>query len=357
MKYGLTALFVILALVGSAATAAAQDVLLESDWVLETLGGEMPAYQATLSYREGSFAGTTGCNSYSAPVTLDGDALTLAPIITTEMACAQPGAMEQETRFLSALASAARYALDGDQLTIYDGEGTAVMVFTGAGDPLISQHWALRTINGAAVPEAAAITAQFDGTRVAGSAGCNRYTASYTRDGESLAMGMAAATRMFCGQPGVMEREAAFLAALASVVRYEVRGGDLALMDAEGNDVLVFAGQSEAALSGTAWRLAALNGESLSDSAITLQFEEQGLGGSGGCNSYGADYRLNGRRLAIAPVISTMMACAELIMTQESAYFAALEASVMWELDGEQLRLLNADGVEVLRFTLAVAGM
>ena len=50
--------------------------------------------------------------------------------------------------------------------------------------------------------------------RVAGYAGCNRYTGSFKRDGKALSFGPAAATRRMCIEPeGVMEQEQQFLKA------------------------------------------------------------------------------------------------------------------------------------------------
>jgi len=52
--------------------------------------------------------------------------------------------------------------------------------------------------------------------RLSGSAGCNRYTGSWERDGARLSIGPLATTRMVC-PPEVMDEESAFLSALESV--------------------------------------------------------------------------------------------------------------------------------------------
>ena len=71
--------------------------------------------------------------------------------------------------------------------------------------------------------------------RVAGSAGCNRFTASYSQDGEKVTLGGAAATRMMCAGPeGVMEQEARFLKALETVATGRFEGDSLELRTAEG---------------------------------------------------------------------------------------------------------------------------
>jgi heat shock protein HslJ len=71
--------------------------------------------------------------------------------------------------------------------------------------------------------------------RVSGSAGCNRYFASYTVSGDSISIDRAGATRKFCTDPnGVMEQETMFLNALTSSTRFRLSGKQLELLDADG---------------------------------------------------------------------------------------------------------------------------
>jgi heat shock protein HslJ len=70
------------------------------------------------------------------------------------------------------------------------------------------------------------ITASFDesGT-LSGSAGCNAYGASYTTERGGIEIAKPAATRKACAEPdGIMEQEAAYLAALPTAVQYRVAG-------------------------------------------------------------------------------------------------------------------------------------
>lgn len=80
------------------------------------------------------------------------------------------------------------------------------------------------------------VTLQFDREgRVAGSAGCNRYTAGYTAEGTSLRIGQAAVTRMACARPdGAMAQEQQFLAALATVTTARIEGDRLELRTSDG---------------------------------------------------------------------------------------------------------------------------
>ena len=57
-------------------------------------------------------------------------------------------------------------------------------------------------------------------------------------DGGSIEIGASASTQMACEEPaGVMDQEAAYLAALPTAVRYRVDGGSLALLSADGTYV------------------------------------------------------------------------------------------------------------------------
>jgi heat shock protein HslJ len=74
-----------------------------------------------------------------------------------------------------------------------------------------------------------------DPGRASGSAGCNRYTAAYSASDTELHFSAAASTRMFCAEPpGVMEQEAAFLAALAGAASFRLGGDSLQLLDTSG---------------------------------------------------------------------------------------------------------------------------
>ena len=83
-------------------------------------------------------------------------------------------------------------------------------------------------------------TLRLDGERASGSAGCNRYSASYALDGSKLSFGPIAATKMFCAADGVMEQEDRFLRLLASVDTWRLEGERLVL-EAERTPILVFA--------------------------------------------------------------------------------------------------------------------
>jgi polar amino acid transport system substrate-binding protein len=118
-----------------------------------------------------------------------------------------------------------------------------VLLTGGDGDELLGTQWQVRSFynaaeaGGMASPLAGTqLTAEFAEGKVNGSAGCNTYNADYTVDGDSLSIGPAATTRMFC--EGVMDQEAAYLAALQSASSFELGTEQLQILDADGQVVV-----------------------------------------------------------------------------------------------------------------------
>lgn len=114
------------------------------------------------------------------------------------------------------------------------------MVGSGAdedGASLRGVLWVLASGLDVAGGERAAPSATFANGTVAGSTGCNRFTGTYTIDGDKLEIGRVATTRMACAPPAdAVERE--YLAALGRVAAWRTETGELALVDANGAELL-----------------------------------------------------------------------------------------------------------------------
>ncbi len=73
--------------------------------------------------------GLTGCNNWTADYQLNGDKLTLSNIATTRKLCA-PALMEQEQRFLAALANVQRWEFsEHQQLLLWPAQGTPIKLW------------------------------------------------------------------------------------------------------------------------------------------------------------------------------------------------------------------------------------
>lgn len=90
----------------------------------------------------------------------------------------------------------------------------------------------------------------------------------------------------------------------------------------------------------------------MSGSAATLRFEADGtLGGFDGCNSYQGTFSVEGSAIHMpGKLTETLMACAEPLASQASAFTGALTHAASFAIDGDRLRLQDAGGQELAAF-------
>lgn len=216
-------------------------------WVLATLPGAtlVPGTTATLRFDDGRATGSDGCNRYGASYRQAGGSLTvLGNAVSTQMACDGP-VMAQARAFMGALTAAKAFRVNGETLSLIGGGNAVVATFAAQATGIAGTSWRVTGYNngrnGVVSPVAGTeVSMAFTDTRLSGSAGCNGFTASYTRDGERLTIAPAAATRKMCPTPpGVMEQEQAVLSALAMVARADREGDRLTLRTDAG--AIVFA--------------------------------------------------------------------------------------------------------------------
>jgi len=86
-----------------------------------------------------------------------------------------------------------------------------------------------------------------------------------------------------------------------------------------------------------------------------LRFEAGRVGGSGGCNEFGASYKQSGDSLSFSPIAATRMACAGSAMDTERAFFGMLERVQGMKLDGDTLTLLDGSGKVIGTLTRRMA--
>jgi putative lipoprotein len=115
--------------------------------------------------------------------------------------------------------------------------------------------------------------------------------------------------------------------------------------------------EAEDSLANTRWTLLSFGPPGaeepvVADTTVTLEFDNEGqAGGTGGCNSFGAAYEVQGDQVAFSDITSTLIACeAAGVMDQESRYFQALQTAGRFNLEGDQLQIEYGDGQGVLTF-------
>jgi len=194
----------------------------------------IPDTEITAKFNKISFGGKSGCNSYNATYTVDGERLYVGVVGTTQMTCEDPaGVMDQESAYLSNLRAAHSFLVEDDVLTVTDTDGDMLLSYQVVeSDPLIGTNWILTSINRVNKGISPLITGTsvnavfYDSGVLEGRAGCNQYTAPFLSIGEQISIGEAVKTRQFCGSPeGIMVQENLYLE-LLKLVRFALYKSD-----------------------------------------------------------------------------------------------------------------------------------
>lgn len=206
------------------------------------------------------------------------------------------------------------------------------------------------------------ITADFQKDwKVAGSAGCNQYSAGYTTTASNgITIAQPTMTLMAC-QNNVMQQETQYLSLMQKATNFAISGDQLTLFDISGNKLLIYKKHVSvpAPITGT-WNLFSYNNgkggieTTIIGSVTTAVFGSDGkLSGSGGCNQYSATYTTSGQSITITQPSSTKMACENNLMQQETQYLSLLPTAAKYETSGSDLTLFNSVGTKILIYKTA----
>ena len=205
------------------------------------------------------------------------------------------------------------------------------------------------------LPEApVAITFAPEG--ISGNAGCNQFSGPFQFENDTVSFGELITTRMACAE-NIMAQETAFLTALQSAASFVI-ADSLLTINYDGG-VLTFAsadapvpptGETGNTPLGT-WMLASYgspdNPQTVQEPAPTITFAADGISGAGSCNQYSGSFSFEDNTVTFSNIISTLMACEEPIMAQETAFFDALQSATTLEVVDGQLRITYNGGVLV----------
>jgi heat shock protein HslJ len=86
------------------------------------------------------------------------------------------------------------------------------------------------------------------------------------------------------------------------------------------------------------------------DTSVIFSLDDGTVTGNVGCNGFGGNYKVNGDTINFDSITSTLMACADPIMQQESAVFNVFTNSAAFKIDNNMLTITSADGNSVLIF-------
>ena len=114
---------------GGAASTPGTVALAGTDWAIATINGAPPAAarKAVVTFADGRVSGNAGCNSFGGSYVLEGNRLTVGPLISTKMACMGPG-MTQERAVFDILQQPMAVASNEDgSLTLSNEAGTMTL--------------------------------------------------------------------------------------------------------------------------------------------------------------------------------------------------------------------------------------
>ena len=233
--------------------------------------------------------------------------------------------------------------------------GGASSATGGTGGKIEGVTWALTSyVDGATlknVPAGVYADAKFVNGNVSGSAGCNRYNGPAKISGATIAVTGLISTKMACPPPA-SNVEDAYLADLQKSATFTATADALTIFDATGAKLLVYAAAPSGIATGVTWHAIGYNNGKQAVSLVaagsdpTAVFATDGtISGNATCNTYSGSYKIDGDKITIGPLASTMMACAsEELNAQEAAFLAALQSATTYGVEGKTLELRDAAG-------------
>jgi heat shock protein HslJ len=223
----------------------------------------------------------------------------------------------------------------------------------GTGGTLEGINWKLTSYDfggtATSVPAGLVVDATFKAGKVAGFSGCNVYNAPATVDGAKLTVGKAATTAMAC-EPTATDLEASYLGNLSNAATFTATADKLTIYNKTGKVVLTYAAGAADPLEGE-WLVTGYNTGTqavtspIAGTELTATFTPDGnVSGSAGCNTYNGPYKLDGTSLTVGPLSTTMKACEQAIMDQETQFLTALQTPTTVEPSGATVTLRDASG-------------
>jgi heat shock protein HslJ len=240
-------------------------------------------------------------------------------------------------------------------VSLFAASGWPTIGVSAESPPLAGTAWILSSLGGRTPPAETTATARFEGGRVQGTNGCNRYTAPVVTQGTNVRISPTGATTNMACPPDIMKLADAFMTALVSASSYRISNHQLELLGADGKVLATFSAQSRL-LAGTSWRVTGINNGKggvaslVAGSSVTMNFATGGkVAGSAGCNDYTSTYAQDDGRLTFTLAATTRRMCvASGVMEQEQAFLKALESAAAARMEGNQLELRTADGALAL---------
>ena len=358
-------------------------------WNLESLDGKPPLEGTFVTFIvDGNrYGGGDGCNSFGGqpeegvPVADEDGAFLVSAggMVETLMLCETPqGIMEQAEAYKRAVRSGRTFQIDGDRLKILDGSGKVRLVFVrratlpGETTDLAGTEWRVLDADGEYGDAPLATLAFLNEHLAGGTTACRDFILDYrTRAGGKLSFsgkGMYGSTDSCTEQ--MVDLERGFRRGLSS--------DDYAVDDSSGTSVLRIRTYRDEIMSfeplppapedrifKERWSLTAFTKpdqvnswhtdyakiiELVSDTALTVSFEESSLLGSGECHSYEASLLIEDSRIEVQDVAVSEKPCddPEALAKQETRFADVLKRATSFQLYGDRLFVQTEDDEALL---------
>jgi heat shock protein HslJ len=183
---------------------------------------------------------STGCDEYTADVTVEGDTVTVDRKTKTVVASCVMNLDALDKALDEAFTGRLTSKLSGDRLTLTSADGDVLALTSGPPPPLTGTRWTVNSLasdgSAARLPKGtdgkAYFTLEEDGS-IQGKFGCNSFRGSAKISGDTITFGRLISTKMLClGPEMTVERHT--MKILDGKVTYDLNYGGLWLTAADG---------------------------------------------------------------------------------------------------------------------------
>ncbi|MEP6848733.1 MAG: META domain-containing protein [Acidobacteriota bacterium] len=184
------------------------------------------------------FGGNAGCNRMFGSVRASAREVTFSGVATTKMMCANDGAMNIESLFVSALSKTTRYKINKNVLSLVSGRRTLASFAAAPKAPTVTavkledRKWALESIGDkpeGSLGSLATMIFSPDKGSVGGDTSCNAYGGNYSVSGNSISIVHTVSTMRACIEDRRMQIETSFLNGIRDSDTYKIEGNKLFL--------------------------------------------------------------------------------------------------------------------------------
>ncbi len=193
----------------------------------------VPGSQVTIRFEGGSIGVSAGCNSMSGAYSIVDGTLRTGSMATTEMGCEEP--LMAQDAWLAAFLPGAAIKLDGDALTLSNGDVTLTLTDKEVATPDLPLEGTRWVVDGlvtgdavSSVPAGVTASLVFSDGKVAVETGCNSGGGEAAITDTTIAFGPIALTEMACAEPQ-MQVEVLVTQVLAGEADYEIDADALRL--------------------------------------------------------------------------------------------------------------------------------